>query len=142
MKKIALVVSILVASLIASSTVVVGSSIPKAFAKTTHEYCYVIKLFNGPIESASAHNCYKTLSNCQSSLAATPNQEGIYTVKITKGCTRVTNSDKSTNNYCYDILPNDGIVCWSSKKECESQRELATASLKGFRTGPECYKIK
>jgi hypothetical protein len=63
-------------------------------------------------------------------------------VKISKECFKYTNSDKSKNNYCFDLFPNDGKVCAASKKECESQRDVFKAGKSGSRVGSECYKIK
>ncbi len=114
--------------LIATPTIFSNSSVNTAFAKTTHDYCYVAMHYSGNFLVGSHSDCFKTLSDCQVA-QATVLREGVgsFSAKITKDCFKSTNSDKSTNDYCWDSRPaSDGKQCFGSKKECESARERAS----------------
>ena len=113
-----------------------------ASAKTTHDFCYVAWVFSGTSLVGDPGDCFKILSECQVA-QTTLVREGLgsYSVKITKDCFKSTNSDKSTNNYCWDLRPTGNGKCYGSKKECESGREKSKAGFSWYRVGSECYKL-
>lgn len=131
-------IAILATMLIATPTIFSNLTIKTAFAKTTHDYCFL-----GRTISTDFSRCYDTLTECQNGQAAAVQQGfGGLEVRIGKECSRTTSSDKSTSNWCFDLFPTgDGKVCTSSKKECESQREMMKASRNFARVGSECYKL-
>lgn len=131
-------IAILATMLIATQTIFSNSSVNTAFAKTTHNYCFV-----GQTASNDLVDCFNTLTECQKGQAAAV-QEGFggLEVRITKECFRATSTDKSSNNWCFDFFPHgDGKSCAGSKKECESQRDMMKASRNFARVGSECYKL-
>lgn len=131
-------IAILATMLIATPTIFSNSMVSTAFAKTTHNYCFV-----GRTISTDFVRCFDTLTECQKGQAAAV-QEGFggLEVRISKECFRSTSTDKSSNNWCFDFFPKgDGKVCFGSKKECESQREMFKAGRNFSRVGSECYKL-
>lgn len=114
-----------------------------ASAKTTHDFCYVAWVFSGTSLVGDPGDCFKILSECQVAQTTLVREgSGSYSVKITKDCFKSTNSDKSTNNYCWDLRPTgNGKECYGSKKECESGREKSKAGFSWYRVGSECYKL-
>lgn len=138
-------IAIMAAMLMATPTIFSNSLVNTASAKTTHDFCYVALLYvvNTHILVGDTSGCSKTLSDCQEAQNTIAREgSGDYSAKVTKECFKSTNSDKSTNNYCWDIRPaGDGKQCFGSKKECESNREKALAGKNYFRVGSECYKL-
>jgi hypothetical protein len=138
--KITIATAILATMLIAAPTVFSNSSVNTAFAKTTHNYCFVAHSI-----STSYGPCFVTLNECKvgqnAAIQEASGPEPI--VKIDKECYRATSSDKTTNNYCYDSAPAPTTAksCFGSKKECESVRDGARASTHWYRVGSECYKL-
>jgi hypothetical protein len=131
-------IAILATMLIATPTIFSNSSVNTAFAKTTHNYCFL-----GRTASTDFARCSDTLTECQKGQAAAV-QEGFggLEVRITKECFRSTSTDKTSSNWCFDFFPTgDGKQCAGSKKECESQREMMKASRNFARVGSECYKL-
>jgi hypothetical protein len=131
-------IAILATMLIATPTIFSNSTVSTAFAKTTHSYCFV-----GRTMSTDFVRCFDTLTECQKGQAsAVQDGFGGLEVRISKECSRSTFSDKSSDNWCFDLFPaGDGKVCAGSKKECESQRENLKASRNFARVGSECYKL-
>jgi hypothetical protein len=131
-------IAILATMLIATPTIFSNSSVNTAFAKTTHNYCFL-----GRTASTDFDRCSDTLTECQKGQAAAV-QEGFggLEVRIGKECSRSTFSDKSSNNWCFDFFPTgDGKTCFGSKKECETSREMFKAGKHFSRVGSECYKL-
>ncbi len=126
-------ISLLAVSLVLTPTIFGYPIVSNVFAKTTHSYCYATRA-GGIVEHNS---CLSTLKGCQQDLAAFREANPSY--DIVKNCFKVTNSDKSTNNYCYDI--EGGPSCFGSKKACQTTREAVLASFNGFRISSECYKV-
>jgi hypothetical protein len=129
--------------LIATPTIFSNSSVNTAYAKTTHEFCFVALLYSGNFLVGSTSGCSKTLSDCQVGQTTIASEgSGDYSAKITKECFKSINSDKSTNNYCWDLRPaGDGKECFSSKKEWESNREKSAHGKNYYRVGEVCYKL-
>jgi hypothetical protein len=129
--------AILATMLIATPTIFGNSSVNTAFAKTTHYYCFVFLV--GPV--GGGNSCFTNLDACekgQNNLAA--NGFNGDAGRITKQCTKVAYSDKP-GRYCFNLLPDDGILCSGTKKACEDGRNIAKAGPNGFRVGSPCYKV-
>ena len=87
--------AILATMLIATPTIFNNSLVNTAFAKTTHNYCYVAAPVFGDHK-----RCFDTLVECKQAQATFTEVNPAYYRVI--DCFRLTNSDKSTNNFCFD----------------------------------------
>ena len=128
-----IIIALFAVSLIMTPIILDYPLISNVLAKTTHSYCYATRA-GGIVENNS---CLTTLKGCQQDLTAFREANPSYIV--VKNCFKVTNSDKSTNNYCFDV--EGGPSCFGSKKACQSNREAVLASFNGFRVSSQCYKV-
>ncbi len=137
-------IAILATTLIATPTVFSNSLIKTAFAKTTHNYCWLGSFIDG---RGGTGACYETLSQCQEQQAY---WTGLGEIRITKDCYKFTDSGNKNRdnahpkiNYCFDLsrdqLPNE-TRCFGNKQQCESHRE-ALAVADGWKVQSLCYKI-